>query len=328
MTTGFVIEKHGFTSASTMMADVIECMIANGFTQKYPATPFTASGAGTSPYKVTMEASATVDPLSSTQPWRVYIEAVSGELVSIVVATPLQLPDDGSYAYEKNGASANTDIIGAVGGQATGGIITASSLTTGFINRSVRVGAGGGSYPLSYRLVISPRGFWLGTWEEAVTTESSSFYNWVLVQRPVDRDTGTVLTTGKSPVWCLNSTDGNYYQFVVREIDINRPGSRRPGDSNTTDSEAIINTQDQIRLTEDGKYIVNFPSRLNSSRYRYPHELDMIGATSSKVVSEDSDISLTVYGESSARTYKATQADSANNNGMRIVVLSTGGGIS
>ncbi len=89
-----------------------------------------------------------------------------------------------------------------------------------------------------------------------------------------------------------------------------------------------MNVETQVRLTEDGKYVVNFPSRLNTSRFRYPYELDMIGATSADVVSQYSDVELTVYDEPDARVYHALQSNEANNTGLRIVVLQAGGGIS
>lgn len=326
--TGFIVEKKGFTSASACMADVAETMVANGFTQIYPSSPFTAAGVTGDTFKVTLEASSAVDPLQSTQPWRVYIEAVAKDLVAVVIATPTQLTSTGTYAFETNTSGANIDVIGSVGGQVTGGTYTASNLSCGFINRGTRVGANGTSYPLSYSLSISPRGLFIGTWEDAVTTEQSSYFNWILVQRPVDRDTGSVITSGKAPVWCVNATNGLVYQFVVRESDILRPGRRRSASANTEDSEAIINVQTQVRLTEDGKYVVNFPSRLNTSRYRYPYELDMIGVTSADVVSQYSDVELTVYGESTPRVYHALQSNQANNTGMRVLVLNSGGGIS
>lgn len=201
-------------------------------------------------------------------------------------------------------------------------------VTKCLINRGRRVLTSGNGAPLSYRLAITPRGFWLGIWEDATTAEVATFFNWMLVQRPVDRNTGQVLTTGKAPVFCVNSIGNLIWQFTVREQDIYRPGKRRPADTDIEDSECIINTFNQVALSEDGKYIVTFPSRLNTSRYRYPHELDMIGITSADVVSQFTDVPLTVYGESSARTYKALHANSSSNTGMRILVLQQGGGIS
>ena len=53
----------------------------------------------------------------------------------------------------------------------------------------------------------------------------------------------------------------------------------------------------------------------------------MIGITSADVVSQYSSVPLTVYGESSARTYKALHANGAGNTGMRVLVLQQGGGI-
>jgi len=360
---GYVVERHGFLTASDLLASVITDMVANGFTQSFPSTPFNASTAA-SPYKVILEASGSVDPLNGggvaeKQPWRICFDIQGPQRVFVYVATPLQLPNSGDVATEKVYGSAglqSLDVIGNTGDQmgnyssgsgggaspakiSSAGVYSAPSsgsgaapadeITKGLIMRQLRVtDAGGGSYPMSYRLVISPRGLWLGVWEDAVTQQTSSMFNWILVQRPVDRTTGTVLTTGKSPVFCVSAHGGQYFQFVVRESDILRPGLRRSASINEDDSEAIINAQTQVSLSEDGKYIVTFPSRLNTSRYRYPHELDMIGITSADVVSQFSDVPLTVYGEGAARSYKAMQANFFNNTGMRILVLQQGGGIS
>lgn len=332
---GYIVEKHGFTKASLMMADVIAEMLDNGFEQKFPAMPFDPGAAGDT-FKVTMEATVDVDPLAATQPWRIYIEAIGKDLINVIVATVDQLADDGTYTWETNGTGAKVDIVGAVGGVATAGNVTAANLASGFINRETRVGLNGGSYPLSYSLAISPRGLFIGSWESAVTAETSSYFNWILVQRPVNRDTGAVIVDGKAPVWCVNTTNDIAYQFVVRESDILRPGKRRSASINEEDSEAVLNIQTQVRLTEDGKYVVNFPSRLNTSRYRYPHELDMIGATSADVVAQFATVELEVYGENDGgdptplptpRSYKALQANDPANTGMRILVLQEGGGI-
>jgi hypothetical protein len=348
--TGYIFEKNNFLTAAELIADAVGQMIDNGFTQKYPVSAFDPQTAGEA-FSVTLEASVDVDPLAATQPWRVRFEALEKDLISVIVATPTQLPDDGSFAKEVNASNAPVDIIGAVGAIATGGNIVSSSLSQGFINRGARVGDDGNSYPMSYRLSISPRGFFLGTWEDAVTAETSAHFNWILVQRPVDRDTGEVVITGKAPVWCVNSTadttgiTNNIYQFVVRESDILRPEApkmvgttltRRSATQNQDDSEAIINPYQQVRLTEDGKYVINFPSRLNSSRYRYSHELDMIATTSADVVSQESIIDIEVYGENDGATptpnptprkYKALQANYTGNTGMRVLVLHEGGGI-
>lgn len=359
---GFVVERHGYTTAGDMLKDIITDMLANGFTQVLPqgATAFNKATI-TFPFQVTMEAGPLVDPLNDSalavkQPWRVMFDtrvtsgATASEFIGCYVASPLQLDGKGALADRKQPGSTPYyfDIIGAIGAQM--GTETSNSAvavdgdyakyqgptsasagdetTKGLINRGIRVAKNGNAYPLSYRLAITGRGFWLGTWEDASTAETAINFNWVLVQRPVDRTTGATLVTGKAPVFCVNGVGGNYWQFVVRESDILKPGQRRTAETNTNDSEAIINGENQVSLSEDGKYIVTFPSRLNTSRYRYPHELDMIGITSADVVSQFSDVPLTVYGEGAARSYKAMHANSPSNTGMRVIVLQAGGGIS
>lgn len=366
---GYVVERHGYTSAFKLVLDVVDDMLQHGFTQivqqggvAFNKATASAPVSTDSPFRVCLEAGGDVDPLnaasvSEKQPWRVMFDVCwfadgIAESLMCYVATPLQLGTAKGPAPERVQSGTQTqyvDIIGAVGdkvgtessnssakydsdtgncyyGGPTGS--TGDETTKGLINRTKRVGKSGASYPLSYRLVITPRGFWLGVWEDATTAQDATAFNWVLVQRPVDRNTGTVLTTGKCPVFCVNGSGGLFSQFVVREADILRPGKRRSAVVNSEDSEAILNSENQVALSEDGKYIVTFPSRLNTSRYRYPHELDMIGITSADVVSQNSDVPLTVYGESAARSYKAMHASGAANTGMRILVLQQGGGIS
>jgi len=369
----FVVERHGFTSASELVKSAVTDMIANGFTLVWNGVPGPTNensnpwnpASITSPFRVILEADETVDPLNdsalpegSRQPWRVCFDVQASELAFVYVATPLQLTDEGGVATERviglfngNAQVQHLDVLGAIGermgnpsssGNQPGrinefGIYSAPTGTglaggsdetnKGLVNRVRRIEGNGANEPLSYRLTISPRGFWLGVWTAAISAESSSGFNWVLVQRPVDRNTGVVLTTGKAPVFCVNAVGDNIWQFTVRESDVIRPGKRRSATMNEEDSEAIINAQNQVSLSEDGKYIVTFPSRLNTSRYRYPHELDMIGITSADVVSQFSDVPLTVYGEAEPRDYKAMHSNSGSNTGMRVLVLKDGGGI-
>lgn len=339
---GFVIERHGYTNAAALTRQLVQDLLANGFTQIFPTTAFNPTTAG-SDFRITMEASGTIDPLNADavttkQPWRLTLDLLNEERLFAYVATPLQLTDDGQVAVELSGitGSVASDILGNIGdaigtsGLTVDGDYTsnADDLDIGLINRTKRMSDLGKGYPLSYRLVLTARGMWLGIWEDAITAESSQYFNWMLVQRPVDRTDGSTLITGKAPVFCVNCVNTKYYQFVVRESDILRPGVRRSASSNTADSEAVLNIQNQVSLSEDGKYIVTFPSRLNTSRYRYPHELDMMGVTSSDVVSQYSDVPLQFYGESTPRVYKALHANGGTNIGMRVLILQSGGGIS
>lgn len=338
---GFVVERHGYTTASDMAKALIADLLANGFVQKFPTATFNPTTAGDT-FRIIMEAGPNVDPLNATnvavkQPWRICLDVTNLQRLFFYVATPLQLTDDGIVATELGvNATTATDILGSVG-DAVGttdllptGVYApkTDSVLKGLVNRELRVGTNGASYPLSYRLVITPRGIWLGVWEDAVSAETANYFNWVLIQRPVDRTTGAVLITGKAPVICVNAVGGKYWQFTVREEDILRPGKRRIADANTGDSEAVINSKNQVSLSEDGKYVVTFPSRLNTSRYRYPHEMDIMGVTSADVVSQYSDVPLQFYGEQAGRVYKALHSNGGNNIGMRVLILQSGGGIS
>lgn len=221
--------------------------------------------------------------------------------------------------------------------------------TQGFINRAMRVWIGvsndptaatklvvptdptkdlSGAYPLSYYLAITPRGVFLSVWEGASSDSDGDYYSWVCVQRPVDRDTGATIVAGKAPVFCVSSVGNEITRFVVREADILRATFPVSAVKDDLDSAAIINDKVQVAVSEDNQYVVSFPSRLNTSRYAYTYELDMIGYTAATVVSQNTEVPLTLYSEPTPRNYVAIHSNMKNSNGMRIVALTKGGGIS
>jgi len=183
------------------------------------------------------------------------------------------------------------------------------------------------TYPLSYYLAITPRGFFLSIWQGAGTNVSGTDFSWALVQRPVHRDTGVVVTEGKAPVFCVNSVGNQINRFIVRESDLVDASTITSATLDTKDTTAIINDKKQIGVSENNQYIVNYPSRLNTPRYAYTYELDMIGYTSATVVGGTTEVPQTLYGEAEARKYIGMHANILNNNGMRIVALLSGGGI-
>ncbi len=183
------------------------------------------------------------------------------------------------------------------------------------------------SYPMSYFLSITPRGFFLSIWEGVASDTDGKYFSWVLVQRPVDRDSGQTIVTGKAPVFCVSSVGNVVNRFVVREADIVKATDIYSATEDTIDCTAIINDKVQVAVSEDNQYVVSFPSRLNTPRFAYTYELDMIGYTSAAVVAHNAEIPLTLYGEAQPRTYIAMHANMPNGNGMRIVALKKGGGI-
>lgn len=335
--TGFVTRKSGFSSAGTLMLSVVDDLLANGFKAISPGT--WAVPADKEKWQVTLEAGQTVDPLNPTsgnkQPWRLRIEVYDNATAGIVVGSHLSLPDTGAQSWLVDGAdtAGPLGVIGANYSNGTGANRKPNSgnVAEGFINRRNRVMAGAldlsTSYPMSYYLAITPRGMFLDVWEDFTTDTSSIPHAWLLVQRPVDRKTGVVVTTGKAPVFAMFSVNNQIKKIVVRESDVMRPSLAYDAASDTVNSAAIINDKEQVAISEDNKYIISFPSRLNTPRYAYTYELDMLGYTSADVVAENTLIPLRVYGEASDRKFVAMHSSGANNTKMRIVALYQGGGI-
>ena len=222
----------------------------------------------------------------------------------------------------------------------------------GFVNRTIRVGLYPAAYPLNYAVTITDHGLFFGMWEgtwsslqRTLNAKKDNYFNWFVVQRPVDRFTGETFTTGRAPVFCINSVGYKYWKFIVREADILHPSQgdpmvkssvydpvtkapilqttyyRVPADQHSEDSFAVLNTSNQIALTEDSKYLVGFLHNLTTPRFRYSEEIDMIGQTSADVCMSSNDISLTTYNESGPRLYRAMPSNNKYNSGLRICIL-------
>lgn len=183
------------------------------------------------------------------------------------------------------------------------------------------------TFPMAYQLSITDRGLYLSVWQGAATDTTGTDFSWLLIQRPVKRDTGVVVTDGKAPVFAVFSVGNKIQRFVVRESDTVDASKNISATMDTVDGTAIINDKRQIGVSESNQYIVNYPSRLNTPRFSYTYELDMIGYASATVVSGTTEIPQTLYGEATPRTYLGMHANKPDNNGMRIVVLKSGGGI-
>jgi hypothetical protein len=289
-----------------------------------------------------------------TQPWRLAIQALSEQTSAVYAATPIQLTDLGKIATITNGVSSTVvDKAGAMGSQPLGSGASPQSTdpAQGFNNRTTRVGSSPEAFPMNYILTITNRGAFLGMWEgtwstlQRATTSSSSYFNWMLVQRPVNRLTGDTLTAGRAPVFCINSVGYKYWKFIVREADVLHPSQgdptlqsyvydpasktqvsqttpyRVPADTHSADSFAILNTTNQIALTEDSKYLIGFLHNLTTPRFRYSEELDIIGQTSADVCGAGNDVEITAYSESGPRQYRALPSNNVYNTGLRICVL-------
>ncbi len=211
--------------------------------------------------------------------------------------------------------------------------------------------------PVAYRLTVTDKGFVLFVWEEAQDDYGSKF-SWITVQRPVDPITGATLASGKAPVFCMYSIGGGLpknpdpllpenasdkqnvyqnkgdwydsnpliYRFTVREADVFRPTIPVLATVSSPDNHAVINGKQQVSINEQNQYVVTFPTGFNTDRYMYKHEMDLTPYTSADVIGMWSDVSITVYGENTARRYKAMHSNLPNGVGLRILVMVFGPG--
>lgn len=342
---GFYVRRSGYTHVGELMLAVVADMTSNGFVLRHPAdwTP-PVDVAGRAKFAVTLEAGPKIDPLNLDalevkQPWRLQIQVFDKHTAAVTVGSQQTVRTDGTLSFVNGGSSSLKGPLGSIGGLWTKTPNTLASIqpdTTkpaeGFINRTSRVVMGSvdlaDSYPMTYALTITPRGVSLCVWEDYVSDSGAAAISWFVVQRPVDRVTGAVITSGKAPVFCLNGINNVLNRFCVRESDVLRPSDPVLADKDSDYNNAIINSMEQVAISEGNKYVVAFPSRLNTTRYAYTYEMDMLGYTSADVVSENTDVPLQVYNEAKARTYIALLANGANNTGMRICALKLGGGIS
>lgn len=342
--TGFVVRRSGFVTVGELMISVVGDLVANGFKAISPSNwVVPALPADKQKFFITMEASETVDPLNAValpnkQPWRLRIEVWDQYTASLVLGSQLSLPDNGqqSWLVASSDTAGPLGVVGAKYSMGTGLLRKPdpTKITEGFLNRKNRVSTNGGtgtdlsaSYPMSYYLCITPRGVFLDVWEDLTTDTLAIPHAWVLVQRPVDRKTGVVVTTGKAPVFALMSVGGIMSKMIVREADVMRPSDLYDATLDTINSAAVINANEQVAISENNQYVISFPARLNTPRYAYTYELDMLGYTSADVIAENTYLPLRVYGEAADRRFVAMHASKPNNAGMRIVALNQGGGI-
>lgn len=196
--------------------------------------------------------------------------------------------------------------------------------------------------PMSYVLSISDHGIALCTWVEG-RDEDGCRFNWFVIQRAINKD-GTVVKTGLAPLFCVFSSNGGgsetasfldprgIQRFTVREADMNAPSVPVSAVVHSADASAVINPLQQTCLSETGEYDFKLMQGLSTHRHSYAYEIDMVGYSSSDVISHDTDLQVQVYNEVDGggavkkRTYHALNANGPKNTGMRIYLLKSGGG--
>ena len=325
---GKIYSRKKMTNLSQVFLGLFDDMKLSGLTSVLPegsVRPTPVSGAG----QFIFDSSESTNPLHETQPFRILVSldgATSTQgRIKICIATPLQITDTGqTFSYPGPMDTNGQRIMGQLGthwNRNPGG-----QLGDVFLNRDVTNLLFTPGSTMSSLLVVTDRGVFFQVWEEGeeVTPRWSMF----CVQVPVNKDTGEPLIEDKSPIFCVYNCDNTGFQkFVVSEADVSRPSVSQNAEKNAKNSTAIINAQEQVSIARGNRYLVTMPNRLNTERYAYTEELDMIAYVSSDVIGEGSDISVTLYGEDTPRVYRAMKASGPDNTKVRIMALIENGGV-
>lgn len=337
------IERNGFTDITAMGFQIVKDLETTGF------SVVAADKLDTDVYQATtnhyiLEPDASVDPLIEDQPWRLMLEFNQNTgYINVWALTPTQIDDTNSPTqYKQDYDSGRLSLENSAD----------SSLAKSFFWHRAKDktqwscykpdGVDDQSIPLSYHLSVTDHGVFFHMWAESFDSAGDCFC-WFVIQRPVDCNTGLVVSDGKAMLMCMFSRHGmdninklnnavdskvteSIQMFTVRESDINKPTIPVSAVVPTADNYPVINPIQQIALMEDSNYVIRMPQGFTTDRYIYDYKLDMIAYTSADVLSQWSRPSFTVFGEPAMRTYKALNANFPNNTGMRILCQTQGKG--
>lgn len=328
-----------------LMTEVLDHLQEAGFTRIFPAEgPLTfTEGAGT----FVVESTATVNPRNEEQPYRIMFRTFTSEnglSLKAAVATPDQisntggvqsypyatqmsgtttLPYDGSFTIGQLGKKFNPRPYVQSGQSASPGVELGDVFITRDGRKDYNMSPGN---TMSYYLVATDRGVLFYVWNES--SDPAPLYSFFSIQYAVNKDTGETLLDMNSPIFVVYECDrSGLYKFVLNEADTTVPTRSVVADEDTNNSNGIINSAEQVAVKRGNKYLLTFPNRLNTDRYAYSEELDMIAYTSADVIGEDTLVPVRIYGEATDRLYRAMKANMPNNRGMRLCILVEGGGV-
>lgn len=345
---GLSVERNGYNSLQDMGFDIVTDLVQSGAFQVEAVDKLAQSSFTRINSEYVLRPTTAVDPLAgeTEQPWRLVIEfSDTANYINIWVLTPIQISralEVAEYASGQEAGRLNKDNSSQTDqpGNRYFERDPSNSIWSCYADISAEDVE---AIPLSYHLTVTDHGIFLGTWAESFDSAGDCF-NWFLVQRPVDCETGAIIVDGKAPLMCVFSQYGNpndielaeisdpfiqtsIMYFTVRENDINMPTPPVSAVIPTADSFPLINPLQQVALRENGNFSTRFLHGFCTARHIYDYKLDMICYTSADVLSQYSKPSFTVFGEPLPRRYKALQANFPNNTGMRILVQDGGQGI-
>lgn len=339
---GFAVQRNNYVSVQALGKALAEDLVANGFTL------LAVNGSDVSPVPsdstthYVFQPTAAVDPVGTD--WRLVIEAtdVNGGHIRSWACHATQV-DDTTWSVVNNGTNSQSGHMypnNEVSGSRSYLLHRNNSNSNWSCFAST--GVDPRAIPLSYMVALTDHGISFFVWAEGFDKAGDCF-SWFTIQRPVQKD-GTVVTTGKSPLFCvfcwsgggdtnvalsedLAAVGNRIQKFVVYESDVNAPTVPESACISGPDIRAIINPIQQVATSEDNQFVIFFPQGINTQRYAYPYELDMIAYTSADVISKDQVVPITLYNEGTERKYVGMPANFPKNTGMRMLCILEGASI-
>lgn len=342
-------ERVGYTDNVALMTAIVSDLTEKGlFTQVFPATAWDGTGA------VILEPTAQVDvlfvkpdPARGIAPtsWRLAFSIDSNKVIANV-ATSIQLQDDGTVARATWDAEAKNpgefvlvdrshlDVLGqSVYPMSYAYSISDHGLFLGIWDQSTDEYQDERNYVSpSFRWFAVQRPVAHDTGEVMVTGHQPVFCVYTVIEEGMValRDSQIPNVAPKTGATAGSNFDveinGVFFRkaiaqfhrrFTVREKDVYRPSLAKPADMNSEDGNAILNSTYQVSISEDHRYVVTIPKGLNTTRFSYPQELDMIAFTSADVVGHTSVVDVPTYG--ATYRFRAMPANRTRNTGMRIL---------
>lgn len=209
------------------------------------------------------------------------------------------------------------------------------------------------SADLNAVISLTDRGFSIGTYHTSdinvmpgTGTSSGNFS--IVVQRPVNPSDGTTKVQGTAPIFCLakpvTSTTSGFQFSVIRESDV--PTATPIVDTSIVSTSVFYKFSTEWshpNLFDNLTHVIKFPFGFCTTRHLYMEELDMVCLVNATAFVGGQDMSITMYGETTDRTYTTTYGDldyggltttgtstvpnTEIKGGSRIGILTAGGGI-
>lgn len=170
-------------------------------------------------------------------------------------------------------------------------------------------------------LSLTSRGFALATYHTGDInvmpgqgSSTSSGNSMVVVQRPVNPSDGKAKVAGTAPIFCLakpvdSNTSG--FQFsVIRESDV--PTATAVVDTSIVSSSVFYKFSTDWahpNLFDNLTHVIKFPFGFCTTRHIYMEEMDMICLVNATAFVGNQTMAITMYSETTERTYTATYGD-------------------